>query len=45
MASYSKTRDAKKILQGQDLMIAVNACPELKAFINTILSLGEADLI
>jgi hypothetical protein len=43
--SYSKTRDAARILKGQDLMIAVNQCPELKAFINTILSLCEVDLI
>jgi hypothetical protein len=43
--SYSKTRDAAKILKNQDLMIAVNQCPELKEFINTILSLCKADLI
>lgn len=43
--SYSKTRDAAKILKGQDLMISVNACPEFKAFINTILSLCEAEEI
>ncbi|MBD2386609.1 DUF4276 family protein [Cylindrospermum sp. FACHB-282] len=43
--SYSKTRDAAKILKNQDLMVSVNQCPELKAFINTILSLCEVDLI
>jgi len=37
--SYKKTRDAKKILAGQDLTISINACPELKAFLNTILTL------
>lgn len=42
---YSKIRDAKRILQGQDLLIAANACPELKAFLNTILSLSEGELI
>ena len=34
---YSKTRDATKILQGQDLSIAINQCPELKALVNTVL--------
>lgn len=35
---YIKTRDAKKILEGKDLKIAADACPELKAFLNTILT-------
>jgi hypothetical protein len=41
---YIKTRDAKRILQGKDLKVAAAACPELKAFLNTILELcgGEA---
>lgn len=43
--SYSKTRDAPKILKDQDLMKAINECPELKAFINTILSLCDGNLI
>ncbi|MBG1269167.1 DUF4276 family protein [Nostoc sp. WHI] len=43
--SYSKTRDAAKILKNQDLMISVSQCPELKAFINTILLLCEVNLI
>ena len=38
--SYSKTRDAARILQGQDLGIAAQACPELRALLNTILSLS-----
>jgi len=37
---YVKTRDAKRILEGKDLNIAVQACPELKALINTILTLS-----
>ncbi|MDZ8261086.1 DUF4276 family protein [Nostoc sp. ChiQUE01b] len=43
--SYSKTRDAAKILKNNNLMDAVNLCPELKEFLNTILSLCEIDLI
>ncbi|MCC5622542.1 DUF4276 family protein [Nostoc sp. CHAB 5715] len=43
--SYSKIRDVKRILKNQDLMISVNQCPELKSFINTILSLCEVNLI
>lgn len=43
--SYSKIRDVKRILKNQDLMISVNQCPEFKSFINTILSLCEANLI
>jgi hypothetical protein len=36
---YSKPRDAARILRGKDLSIAARACPELKAFLNTILTL------
>ncbi|MDZ8029008.1 MAG: DUF4276 family protein [Nostoc sp. DedQUE11] len=43
--SYSKTRDAAKILKNNNLMDAVNQCPELKEFLNTILSLCEVNLI
>ncbi|MHC5718492.1 MAG: DUF4276 family protein [Nostoc sp.] len=43
--SYSKTRDAASILRKHNLMDTVNLCPELKAFINTILSLCKGDLI
>ncbi|MEH1783043.1 MAG: DUF4276 family protein [Nostoc sp.] len=43
--SYSKIRDVKRILKNQDLIVSVNQCPELKAFINTILSLCEVNLI
>ena len=36
---YSKVRDAAAILRGKNLTIAANQCPELKSFLNTILSL------
>ncbi|BAZ31632.1 hypothetical protein NIES4074_41050 [Cylindrospermum sp. NIES-4074] len=42
---YNKIRDGQAILKNQDLMVSVNQCPELKAFINTILSLCKVDLI
>lgn len=44
-ASYVKRRDAVAILRGQDLMIAINACPELKSFVNTILQLSGGEEI
>lgn len=37
--SYIKERDGMAILRDSDLMTAINACPELKAFINTILTI------
>lgn len=43
--SYSKIRDAQSILKNQDLMDAIKVCPELKAFINTILQLCGGDVI
>ena len=42
---YTKTRDAQRILQGKDLGVAAAACPELRAFLNTILKLCGADTI
>ena len=42
---YSKIRDAQRIRKENDLMVAINVCPELKAFINTILLLCEGDSI
>jgi len=42
---YQKIRDAKRILQGKDLGIAAAACPELRSFLNTILTLCEGDPI
>jgi hypothetical protein len=38
--SYVKTRDAGKILDQNDLIVAVNACDELKALVNTILKVS-----
>jgi len=38
---YVKTRDAGRILKDEDLMVAINACPEMKAFVNTILRLCD----
>mgnify|MGYP003596802725 CR=1 FL=1 len=38
--SYVKTRDAGKILSQNDLLVAINACDELKAFVNTILKVS-----
>ena len=42
---YVKTRDVRRILDGQDLLIAANACPELKSFLNTLLTLCSAEPI
>jgi hypothetical protein len=36
---YVKPRDAERILRDNDLLVAALACPELKAFLNTILQL------
>jgi hypothetical protein len=43
--SYVKPRDAKSILDKNDLILSVHACPELKAFLNTILSLCGGTVI
>jgi hypothetical protein len=42
---YVKARDGLRILSGQDLLVSANACPELKAFLNTLLGLAGRDLI
>lgn len=43
--AYLKTKDPQAILKDQDLMVAINACPELKSFVNTILRLsGGAEI-
>jgi hypothetical protein len=39
---YQKTLDASRILRDQDLAVAAAACPELKAFLNTVLTLSGA---
>jgi len=36
---YVKPRDAERILRENDLLVAAAACPELRAFLNTILRL------
>ena len=36
---YVKPRDAERILRENNLLDAANACPELRAFLNTILRL------
>lgn len=38
---YVKIRDAGRILKDEDLLVAINACSELKAFVNTILTLCD----
>ena len=40
---YLKTRDAAAILRGQDLSVAVERCPELRAFLDTILGLAGGE--
>jgi hypothetical protein len=40
--AYSKTRDGADILRGQDLEISAARCPELRAFLDTILMLSTA---
>jgi len=37
---YSKPRDANRILRNKDLSVAVAQCPELKAFLNTVITLS-----
>lgn len=43
--SYTKSRDALRILNGQDLGVAVVQCNELKAFVNTIIQLSGGNVI
>ncbi len=38
---YVKTRDVGRILKDKDLLVAIQACPEMRAFVNTILSLCD----
>lgn len=40
--SYSKTRDAHRILRDNGLDPAIAQCPELKSFVNTILTICDA---
>lgn len=43
--SYSKTIDAPRILKDENLLVAINACTELKSFVNRIISLCGGTLI
>lgn len=43
--SYQKPRDAGRILRENDLTVAAQRCSELKALLNTILSLSGGDLL
>ncbi len=43
--SYIKPRDAARILRDNDLSIAIDQCTELKAFINTILTVCGGDIV
>jgi hypothetical protein len=40
---YVKTREMYAILDGKDLTVAASQCPELKALLNTLLTLGGLD--
>jgi len=42
---YKKAVDAPNILRSADLSVAIAQCPELKAFVNTILSLSGGETI
>lgn len=42
---YIKTIEMAAILQGKDLTIAANLCPEFKSLLNTLLSLGGLELL
>jgi len=42
---YNKPIHGKRILKDNDLMVAIQACPELKAFINQIISLCDASKV
>jgi hypothetical protein len=41
-SSYIKARDAKRILNDNDLLIAIKQCPELMSFVNTIIEVCDA---
>ena len=43
--SYVKPRDAGRILRKNDLLTSIGQCAELKAFVNTILSLSGGQTI
>ena len=41
--AYRKTLHAPRILEGQDLRVAAEACPQLKAFLSTLLEFAGYD--
>lgn len=43
--SYSKPRDANRILRDNDLAVAAGQCPELRSFLNTILTLSGGQVL
>jgi hypothetical protein len=43
--SYVKPRDALRILKDNDLSVSIDACPELKAFVNTIIRLSGGEIL
>ena len=42
---YVKTRDAARILKDENLRVAIDACQELKAFVNRIITLSDGEPI
>lgn len=40
-SDYVKTRDASRILKNENLSVAIDACQELKAFVNCIITLSD----
>ncbi len=43
--SYVKPRDAARILRDNDLSVAIEKCPELKAFVTSILKACEGSVV
>jgi hypothetical protein len=43
--SYSKPRDAARILRDKDLAIAAEQCPEFKSFLSTIIMLSGGEVL
>jgi len=43
--SYVKPRDALRILRDNDLAVSIEACPELKAFVNTIIKISGGEIL
>lgn len=42
---YVKDTEMDRILRGQDLTVAAAQCPQFKAFLNTLLTLGQLELL